>query len=461
IVSCAYYEECALNTNYNYDYNESSMANIGEDSSLLIYETLFTNVVGMVGFKAGETSYVTLENCTGVYCYFEDGLIFINTLSDNLGHYKIDGGYFMMMMGSISTIVYVKEIDSRVDVEINFAMFDSCFSVEYGSGIFYSTSFNNLMSLYIRFNDCIFIENSSGLDGPSVSLSTSKAAEPYFSNYEDILEFDPSSFSTNPVKLILTEDSVNSTSLVSGEILLDKIKFHPINDYGNVSEMMKIYTEKSIFFRKLKDIIFFDVGVNDTNNAAVIGHSVSYCYNGICEIPSLKIVGNPGKYKLQLRLITYGYHINFENNIGEVELIIKECNTSRYTYKDIENKGFKSCYEPICSPPCVNGGKCIDNNVCDCSELPYKGALCNEYYKLKRITIIDRIVKIIAFILLFISVTFMALIIIYRNCPEIKAVHILMMVYWILTNNIDIIYDYTNSKNEYSICSYHTSNALW
>jgi hypothetical protein len=42
--------------------------------------------------------------------------------------------------------------------------------------------------------------------------------------------------------------------------------------------------------------------------------------------------------------------------------------------------------DPICEPPCANGGKCTENNICDCSTalfeltgLPFEGERCSEY----------------------------------------------------------------------------------
>jgi len=51
-----------------------------------------------------------------------------------------------------------------------------------------------------------------------------KESEPYFSNKDDLIIENPDGFVTNPTKMILSPDSVNSTSILSGEILSETIK---------------------------------------------------------------------------------------------------------------------------------------------------------------------------------------------------------------------------------------------
>jgi hypothetical protein len=36
------------------------------------------------------------------------------------------------------------------------------------------------------------------------------------------------------------------------------------------------------------------------------------------------------------------------------------------------------CTVPVCAPPCLNGGKCVDADTCDCAGTGYKNATCNE-----------------------------------------------------------------------------------
>ncbi|ORY36215.1 hypothetical protein LY90DRAFT_511561 [Neocallimastix californiae] len=216
IRNCGYTEECLkLLKNWNSGINDSSIAEIGPESNLTIMETSFTEVLGMTGFKAEKSSVIILDSCTLVMCFFEEGMILIDTNSyKNVGHYIINGGYFLSVMGGRSTIVTIKEIDSTSSVEINFSFFDSCFSVDYGAGIVYSLSYSNSTNTNISFNEW----------GPSISLSMTKESEPYFSNKDDLIIENPDGFVTNPTKMILSPDSVNSTSILSGEILSETIK---------------------------------------------------------------------------------------------------------------------------------------------------------------------------------------------------------------------------------------------
>lgn len=118
----------------------------------------------MTGFNVGKSSNITINDINAIYCYFEDGMIYIDTENKNdhyLGFFKINGGYFSGIMGGNSTIVNVKSIDERVSVEINEATFEGCISMDYGSGICNSFSNNKEINKYIRFNDCMFYNISS------------------------------------------------------------------------------------------------------------------------------------------------------------------------------------------------------------------------------------------------------------------------------------------------------------
>ncbi|ORX43048.1 hypothetical protein BCR36DRAFT_147567 [Piromyces finnis] len=403
IWSCSYIDECRIKFNKTIKtMDESIFIDIGNESKLIINDGMFDSILGRNGFKAGESSYVTINNLMAMLCYFDFGLILINKSNNYLGHYEINGGYYFMLMGAYSTIIYIKDMDEDTDVKINYATFESCFSSEYGAGIFYSISNNEKVKENISFTDCTFFDNSSANGGSNIALSISKACEPYFSNYDELLEIDPNAFMTNPVKLQLTSNSVNSTSILSGENIQDTIQFQIVDDYGNLSKILTQYSYQYMEKRTFDDFLFFNIEVNDNLNAAVVGNTKSYCHDDKCEISHVKVVGKPGKYKLRLRLISYGVHYEFENHIGEIDLIINECDTSHYLYKDTESIGFKSCYIPECEHSCENGGKCVNDNICDCSKTGYTGKTCNEYYKLRRHKVFDIFIRILASFICFI-----------------------------------------------------------
>ncbi|OUM67464.1 hypothetical protein PIROE2DRAFT_5102 [Piromyces sp. E2] len=62
--------------------------------------------------------------------------------------------------------------------------------------------------------------------------------------------------------------------------------------------------------------------------------------------------------------------------VAYIDFIISPCytNSSTYIYKDKDNINLKSCYIPICNPPCY-AGRCINDNVCNCEETKFKGTI--------------------------------------------------------------------------------------
>ncbi|OUM63841.1 hypothetical protein PIROE2DRAFT_9583, partial [Piromyces sp. E2] len=171
----------------------------------------------------------------------------------------------------------------------------------------------------------------------------------------------------------------------------------------------------------LNDLVFFfKLEMDDTSNTKIIGSTTDYCLGTECVLPNFRIIGNPGNYKLIIKLVTYGAYSSFDNSEIEIDIIISECNTTKYKYQEIEHKNLKSCYEAVCDPMCING-ECVNNNVCDCKETHFKGKLCDEHYALERIKTIDYLIFIISIILILLSVILIIGIVIYRNNTTIKA----------------------------------------
>lgn len=78
-------------------------------------------------------------------------------------------------------------------------------------------------------------------------------------------------------------------------------------------------------------------------------------------------------------------------------------------------------YQPICSPSCNNGGKCVNNNVCNCNGTLHVGQFCDEHLKLERNKNLDISLKVIISILITITVITAVMVVIYRHHPVFKA----------------------------------------
>ncbi|ORX42624.1 hypothetical protein BCR36DRAFT_362122 [Piromyces finnis] len=230
----------------------------------------------------------------------------------------------------------------------------------------------------------------------------------------------------------LDSDSIDTINMLSGETILKKINFVIEDDFDQVINTDPI--------EKISDLIFFNIEMNDTYNAKLIGQTGFYCDIGICTIPSFKVVGIPGNYELIISLQTFGNYIEFNNSKIEVGLTINECNDS-YLYQDIENIGIKSCYLPKCNPSC-NTGKCININICDCSNSQYVGLYCNEYYKTEKTEILDLVVKIISYSLTFITILLLIGIWVFKKNEKVKAASfdfLVLILIGIIINNMYLI----------------------
>ncbi|ORX47341.1 hypothetical protein BCR36DRAFT_96532 [Piromyces finnis] len=220
--------------------------------------------------------------------------------------------------------------------------------------------------------------------------------------------------------------------MISSQELPNYLKCKLYDDYGN-------------------DFIFFKIEVDDIYNTKLIGQYLSYCWNNECAIPPLKVVGNPGNYKLSLKISSFGPFDKFENNVLKIDLEIQNCNEEIYKYQNIDDSALKSCYLPECNPPCMNGGKCINNNICDCSNTFTVGKYCNEYNILERIKKVDLILKIIAIILFILTIVLMSGIIMFKDNLIIKSASINFQIIILIGILFNIAYLWTLTKNKSSI----------
>ena len=76
-------------------------------------------------------------------------------------------------------------------------------------------------------------------------------------------------------------------------------------------------------------------------------------------------------------------------------------------------------YEPKCEQSCGQG-KCININLCNCTDTLYTGRFCNENYKFERKKILDFIISTITVAFLILTVVLIFLTFTYRKNPKIK-----------------------------------------
>jgi len=96
-------------------------------------------------------------------------------------------------------------------------------------------------------------------------------------------------------------------------------------------------------------------------------------------------------------------------------------------------------YIPQCSPSC-NSGKCVNNNLCDCSSTPFIGRYCNEYKKLTKSKTLIFTARILAVFIAITTILLMGKVYTLKNNPQLKA----GMIFYIHL----LIYIKQNKKNK-------------
>ncbi|ORX51868.1 hypothetical protein BCR32DRAFT_273587 [Anaeromyces robustus] len=440
IYRCIYSDYCKNAYNSaSYKINDGNIADIGENSSLMINNnTIIDMFYGEHGFFARKNSTIIIIDSEVTSSIFMKGFINIDTNYENLlGYYLINNTNFLYNMGSDGTILNINNINSDSSVIFNDSSFEMNMAIGFG-GVVYSNSFST--NLYVNFNNCFFSDNIAFQGG--ISYSMNKQCEPNFTNIDELRENDYESFSTNPVKLEFESSLEKCLSVKSGDIIQDIPNFNLIDDYDNKNYIINFEE----YDTDLESFIFYSVNVNDTNNAILTGQLTHFCYNEYCSWPSFIITGNPGNYKVQLRLENYGIYKKFDISPLEIDITIEECNKP-YIFQDINNIGFKSCYLPECDFSC-NTGKCVNTNVCNCEESKYTGKYCNEFYKLERKKSLDTIFRVIAMFLLLITIAIIISIYLLRNNIVIISAGIIFQYIIIIGIMLNCIYLFISIINE-------------
>jgi len=391
INTCYRDNNCIENNIGNKLFEEMTIGSVNDSGSLIIHNDNFTNIYGNSGFKS--ITYATIEITSSRFenMYFSNGLI--SEYENNFAWYTINSSVFSNINGINGSILNIKTdypLSSRI------AFINSVFmnnSVSNYGGIVYSL--NPSASKSIFFIYCTF-SNITASTG-SISYALNKSSEPFFSNKDSILK--ENSFATNPSYIKFTNDSLTSISVYSGEEFPGKIACSIFDDYDNV-----IYTsDNSLSTLKLDNFIFFSLYQKDISNSYLVGFTNCYYWNNECSISNIKMIANPGKYNLTFQIINFGTHKIFPKNSLIIEVEIKNCNETGYINKDLYNFNIKSCYKPKCMPSC-NKGKCVNDNICDCSSTGLIGRYCNEYRKLERCRLFDIIFMGTSIIMIFITI---------------------------------------------------------
>ncbi|OUM57306.1 hypothetical protein PIROE2DRAFT_17762 [Piromyces sp. E2] len=70
---------------------------------------------------------------------------------------------------------------------------------------------------------------------------------------------------------------------------------------------------------------------------------------------------------------------------------------------------------------CMNEGKCINDNLCDCENSKFTGKDCTERYKLRRNSYLNASLVVISLFFLLITIATMAVLFKFKNHEIVKA----------------------------------------
>eukprot|EP00833_Pecoramyces_ruminatium_P015844 jgi/Orpsp1_1/1189876/evm.model.d7180000075160.1 len=288
------------------------------------------------------------------------------------GKYYIYDSIFKNNRGIKGSIIQVI-FSHQSDYKANFynSVFINNSSKKYG-GVIYSIDSNAPYDIY--FENCEYFNNTAEFG--DISYSLDKNSEPMFNNFKNNtmllnLKKNKNAFVTNPTHLAFNKNSFNDRKILSGMVIKDSIIANLYDDYDN-----QFSFGNDIDSLNLNELMFFQIEIKDKNggvdNAILLGQTQGYCWEDECSIENLKILGYPGIYYLTLKLLTFGTYSEFINNTISMEIEIVECDETKYNYQIKDHSSIKSCYIPTCEPSC-NSGKCINDNICNCSNTTYTG----------------------------------------------------------------------------------------
>ncbi|OUM57304.1 hypothetical protein PIROE2DRAFT_17760, partial [Piromyces sp. E2] len=397
--------------------SESVIIDYEIDSINIFTNLTFDEIYGLTGvtLKGGELiiSGITVQNS-----YFEKGFIHISDKYATDGYKQINYIHFLNNKSYRGTFLYVDGIKSNTIQYLTFTNinFDSNNASNYG-GVIYSNAKERSNTLRITFENCSYTNNTALL-GNIAYVFDDKHSFNFNGGISNEMRNIKNNFVTNPTHLKFNnynEDDI--IEIYSGDSIDHEYLISLYDDYENKFEIDD-YTNM-----KLQSLMFYELyiyGKYDTSlKARIFGSHKNYCMNNTCSFKNIQIIGNPGDYLLDFKLVTYGYFDVFTNNKVSMNIKIKECNKKGHIDSFRNGIDIKSCYKPYCDT--CNLGKCINDNLCDCSETKFTGIKCSNRYKQKRPLIIDFFFSLYAYFLISLTILISIFIYFFRDEDVIKA----------------------------------------
>jgi len=427
IHECYKYNNCtSISSDKNYVQEAELFIGYGDSLNGIYFTNISIDkiygVVGVILFNAS----INMENGNVSNSYFKRGLIYMNAKESYYGTCIFRNSKFVNNTSERGTIINLNYLNpgNIQYIQIFNSIFINNSASKFG-GVIYSLGEYNFN--HTLFSNCTF--NNNHAESGNIIYAHSKYSLP------SIGIIKSTDISTIPeyFKKDGDGDEEVKISILSGERIPEGLKYRLYDGYDN-----QMYFPKETSNIRYEDLVLFNVEVNDTYNAKVLGQTKDYCWDEFCEFPPVAVIGNPGIYILSLKFKSFGSYQNFVQDSIDIEIEILECDERIYINQAIDNFYLKSCYFPKCEFNC-NDGNCINNDVCDCTNSTLKGKYCNEYMKLERYSFLDKSTIVIAYIILIILIVIIGMTISYRNTPVIKGGAIEFLILTLIGLIINII----------------------
>ncbi|OUM56930.1 hypothetical protein PIROE2DRAFT_18248, partial [Piromyces sp. E2] len=276
---CNIKHDC-INKNDNDNYRQSTeIFLIDGDTTVTVNDSIFENIYGHNGIIIKNNNIMNLDHVIFKDCNFQRGLVKIHQSKFLIGQYYFNNTQFINMHSQYGSIIHILELYGSTAVRVTFenSKFENNTASVYG-GVFYSET--EFADRFINFIDCEFINNKAMIG--DIAYSYNLKSEPNITNI-DVLKENPGNFATNPTSVKLNENAFHNISIYSGQRIPEEISCSIYDDYDN-----KIIFNSDSSRIHYDEFMFFNIEINDTYNAELIGQSQSYCWSDSCLYPPLK-----------------------------------------------------------------------------------------------------------------------------------------------------------------------------
>jgi len=422
IHECYQYNNCNSDSDIPEEKFESALFHQTGSVNLKMLNSTFNHIYGEYRTKVTRGS-TTTYNCEFINSYFKNGFIYYPDTTDKFisATYWFEDMLFKNNTSIKGTFLHISDVKTKVNLFGTFirAKFINNTATNFG-GVIFSEAGRNVTINSIDFKECSFEKNNAERGKISYIYDNNHDVNYKTENKSKLnnLKKDSNNFVTNPTHLLF-DNYDNSTLVINSGDRIGQYSCTLYDDYGN-----KFNQSTDISDYTLDELIFYELSLEGIENreqhSIIYGSNSGYCLNNSCKFKNIRLVGTPGNYLLKIRIVGFGHYSEFFNNEASLNIKIKECDEKIYNYQDKDGGNIKSCYIPVCDPPCENEGVCINDNTCECKK-HFTGKICTERFHMEKNTALYIIILIIGYFFSIITLLMIPTIIYFRNHSVIKA----------------------------------------